>query len=64
MNIKIEYKQLESRMKGYIEKGYWGKVSLHTHAESRNPLVHADAAVGEQTKCRRKLKKQRIVQFK
>lgn len=38
MNIKIEYKQLESRLKGYIEKGYWGKVSIHTQAESRNPL--------------------------
>jgi len=38
MNMKIEYKQLESSLKGYIEKGYWGKVSLHAPAESSNPL--------------------------
>lgn len=38
MNMKIVYKQLESRWKGYAEKGYWGKVSLHAPAESSNPL--------------------------
>ncbi len=38
MNMKIAYKKLESRWKGYAEKGYWGKVSLPAPAESSNPL--------------------------
>lgn len=59
MNMKIAYKQLESRGKGYAEKRLLrkGQSPRSCWEQQSTQIVYADAAVGEQTERGRKLKK-------